>query len=241
MYIKEILNHLTMAELSQHKYGGYREGVMSDEDVPKVVGILNDGLKDINQHANLCRDNTIVRLKPWMTDYKMNKRFAITNTGSDVESGKRYILDSLNRKFDYDFRRIVSVAPANNVGNDVYRINERSHHWSIGIIKYDTFRIPFPKEGMKVEVEYEHHPRNILAQTMEEAALEELDMPLDILPALYAYVEEKMTAGLSVQQDIADDNAAMSRYMIAIQRLGRSNIMAGDLHENDNFRLRGWL
>lgn len=241
MFISEVLDHLTMAELSQHKYGGYAEGVMQDEYIPRVVGIINQGLRDINQHVNICRDNTLVRLLPYRTDYQMDKAYAQTNTDSAVDASKRYILDSPTRKFDYAFRRIVSVAPFNNVGNDVYQINNRSHHWSVGIITFDTFRLPFPVGGSKVDVEYEHHPRNIQCKTRAEAELEEFTFPLDGLEALYAYVEERMTAGLSVQQDIQDDGHSGTRYSIALKRLKHSNLMAGDLRSNDNFKRNGWI
>jgi len=241
MLIKEILDHLTSNELSQHKYGGYSNGAMEDIYIPKVVTTLNQGIRDINTHIDICKDSMVVQLDERITDYRMNKLYAKANTASTVAEGKRFILDANSRRFDYDFRKFKSIAPFNNEANQVYELNHRTAHNSISIISYDTFRVAIPITGVEVSVEYSHAPRGIKASTMLEASIEEFTLPTDILTALYAYVESKMTAGMGTQNDMADDNKAISLYMAELQKLKHTSLIADDMYINNSFKLGGWV
>lgn len=236
MKLKEILDHLTFNELSQHKLGGFKEGYVADENIPKLLTTINEGIRSINRRIEILQGVTVVRLSANKQYYTMSKEFAeVAGVGS---TETKYIVDTVTTPFKGKFRKFVQIVDS---GGNTLLVNVRELSSSLALSSYNTFQHPSPIEGDFVSVEYLYDPDDLVSTTMVQASTEEYPLPYFTAPALYAYVAMSLNIGMSTQQSNQENMMNTNKYENEIKLLEDSTILVGDTCLITRFTNNGWI
>ena len=236
MKLKEILDHLTFNELSQHKLGGFKEGFVSDENIPKLLTTINEGIRSINRRIEILQNVVVVRLSENKQYYTMSKEFAeVAGSGS---SEIKYIIDTVTTPFSGKFRKFVQIVDS---GGNPLLVNVRELTSSLAIPSYNTFQHPSPIEGDFVSVEYLYDPDDLVSTTMVQAGIEEYPLPYFTAPALYAYVAMSLNIGMSTQLSNQESMMNTNKYENEIKLLENCSILVGDTSLITRFTNNGWI
>ena len=236
MKLKEILDHLTFNELSQHKLGGFKEGHVADENIPKLLTTINEGIRSINRRIEILQGITVVRLSANKQYYTMSKEFAeVAGVGS---TETKYIIDTVTTPFKGKFRKFVQIVDS---GGNTLLVNVRELSSSLALPNYNTFQHPSPIEGDFVSVEYLYDPDDLVSTTMVQASTEEYPLPYFTAPALYAYVAMSLNIGMSTQQSNQENMMNTNKYENEIKLLEDNTILVGDTCLVTRFTNNGWI
>ena len=236
MKLKEILDHLTFNELSQHKLGGFKEGHVADENIPKLLTTINEGIRSINRRIEILQGVTVVRLSANKQYYTMSKEFAeVAGVGS---TETKYIIDTVATPFKGKFRKFVQIVDS---GGNTLLVNVRELSSSLALSNYNTFQHPSPIGGDFVSVEYLYDPDDLVSTTMVQASTEEYPLPYFTAPALYAYVAMSLNIGMSTQQSNQENMMNTNKYENEIKLLEDTTILVGDTCLVTRFTNNGWI
>ena len=228
MKVSDAYSDLLHGELSGH--GIAIDGSLQDKDKPRVLGYLNSGLLALYTRFPLLFKECRISQLSYITTYKLNSKFAVTNTAS---SEVKYIIDSMIEPFTDDVIRVELVA--DEIG-DVLERNSTDHDKVYLTPSMDAIEIPNPCKGNVLFVTYRaHHP--VLTSEVDEILL-----PRHLLPALYAYVASGIYSGSSSQEHVAKTVECTQRYEMICQQLESSGMVNSDM-QNINIKphLGGWV
>ena len=228
MKVSDAYSDLLRGELSGH--GIAIEGSLQDKDKPRVLGYLNSGLLALYTRFPLLIKECRIRQLSYITTYKLNSKFAITNTAS---SEVKYILDSRITPFTDDVIRVEFVS--DEVG-DVLERNSTDYNKVYLTPSMDAIEIPNPCNSNVLFVTYRaHHP--VLTSEVDEILL-----PRHLLPALYAYVASGIYSGSSSQEHVAKTAELTSKYEMLCQQLDMQGMVNNDIQKiNMRPELGGWV
>lgn len=212
MSILDVMNELTHGELSQYAFGGADNGIIQECHYPKVMSAINRGINQIQQDLSLIENSMRIKMIEGVLTYPIHSRHSIVNGSHPV----KYVDDSLHAPFEDDILRILQVY--NKQGRQL-PINEVNNIESIYIPQHNVIQNPFARDGDVLGIIYTRFTRPLQVVTEEEAAITYLPIPDYTLPALYAYVSARMTAGITTAQEIEDSGNSMSNYEQIIAKL----------------------
>ena len=139
MKVPDAYSDLLRGEISGH--GIAIEGSLQDKDKPRVLGYLNSGLLALYTRFPLLFKECRIRQLSYITTYKLNSKFAVTNTAS---SEVKYIIDSMIAPFTDDVIRVEFVS--DEVG-DVLERNSTDYDKVYLTPSMDAIEVPNPCKG----------------------------------------------------------------------------------------------
>ncbi len=236
MKLKQILDHLTFNELSQHRIGGYELGHIADADIAKILSVINSGIEIINQRTNLLNGLVTVELSAAIDTYVMDYTYAVV--AGNGSSNTKYIKDTVDAPFPIKFRKFLQIS--DSVGEGML-INSRGVAEALAIPAYNKFQHPTPKDGDIVYVEYEYDPVDLVATTYAAASLLEYPLPYFTAPALYAYVSGTFNEGVDTNTVEGVKANSMSKFEYELTQLKNNNVLVGDTYYSSKFINNGWI
>ena len=214
MKVSDAYSDLLRGEISGH--GIAIEGSLQDKDKPRVLGYLNSGLLALYTRFPLLYKECRIKQLSYITTYKLNSKFAVTNTASREV---KYIIDSRIAPFTDDVIRVEAVA--DEIG-DVLERNTTDYDKVYLTPSMDAIEIPNPCKGNVLFVTYRaHHP--VLTSEVDEILL-----PRHLLPALYAYVASGIYSGSSSQEHVAKTVECSQRYEMICQQVESAGMVNND-------------
>ena len=229
MKLADVFDDLIYGELSKH--GMAMTGTLSEQDKNILTKHINVALTELyTRFPLLVKELTIIQYSH-ITEYVLDPKYALTNKESTERY--KYIYDSRFEPFTGDVIRIESVL--DEIGEEVV-LN------SVGDCKVaftpspNILEIPNPIETNAMFITYRaNHPK-------VELLTDELLLPMNLKPALLAYVAHRVYSGGTAQEHVMISNTMLQKYeMICMQQ--RELGMTNQDENNPNYIpcLGGWI
>ena len=202
MKLKVLLSRLSFAELSNLSLGNEGQGIIKEEDVPKLVTHVNDGLVRIYSRFVLCTKQLLIEQVQHITNYHLITKYA-ESAGADVRWP--YIKDLPGNLFTGDVIRILEVHDI--VGRE-YVLNDKDDPTSLFTPAPQILQVPHPKAGKGLAVLYQARHDYIENDDLEQ----EIVIPFVLEGALQAFVAYKVFSHMNGQENQVKSQEHLNTY-----------------------------
>ena len=197
--LADIFEQLTYGELSQVKIGGLDLRALQEEVRPEhykhVMAYINLGLKELYKRFFLSSKQLIVRIYDHIEVYKLDSRYAITNT--EPTDCPKYIMDSPVDPYKDDLLKIEQIY--NSCGINV-PLNDLTDVRSVFTPQYNTIQVPCPSKYDIMSVHYRaSHPSLEWKAGMNPKDIEVL-LPEALMEPLLFYIAARFYTALDTDQ-----------------------------------------
>ena len=200
MTLQDVYDALEVGELRQHTL--FSDG-LAVENYPKVNRAINDGLINLYGRFPLKFRQLTLMMSGHITHYYFRKEHAVTDTTLGVE---KYIDDSVYNPFTGDLAKVFSVQDEG--GCDV-PLNDKCSCYGVFTPSNESLIISNPIEGDSIFITYQaRHPK----VESDSRTNMELEIPLGLVPALYAYVGHRLYSGSTDATALNKANGLLSQY-----------------------------
>ena len=201
MTLLDLLKDLTYGELAQYKIGNLIPGEHESEPDPtrydQLTSAVNLGLKEIYKRFFLASREIYIQQHEEIATYVLSKRYAQTNTDSDIPIEDRYIMDSVDKPFLDDTLKIEEVY--DEEGN-IIPMNDITEELSVFTPTYRSVQIPYPNDDNTMSIQYRAcHAKITYVKGMDPEAIE-IELPNSLHEALLYYVAGRFASSLGGDQ-----------------------------------------
>ena len=202
MKLEDLLSRLSFAELSNLSIGNDGSGSIKEEDIPKIVAYVNDGLIRIYSRFVLCTKNLLIEQASHITNYHLTKKYT-TSTEADVPW--QYIKDLPNDPFKGDVIRILEVY--DSMGRE-YVLNDKDDPNSLFTPAPQLLQVPNPKAGQNFGVLYQASHDYVNNDDLQQ----EIVIPFVLEGALQAFVAYKVFSHMNGQENQVKSQEHLNTY-----------------------------
>lgn len=191
MKLEELFSRLSRDELSNLSIGNEGRGYIKEEDVPKLVAYVNDGLLQLFSRFVLNEKQLLIEMVRHITNYHLIPKYA-ESTGAMVDWP--YIKDLPDEPFKGDVIRILEVH--DSLGRKL-PLNDKEDPNSLFTPKPLMLQVPRPLAGQSLAVLYQarHEPLD------DEDLEQEINLPFTLEGALQSYVAYKVYNNMNGQEN----------------------------------------
>lgn len=204
MNVTELFRRLSYGELSNIALGSVGAGSIKEEDRPRVISYVNDGLLDLYSRFVLKENDLILQLSDFITNYHFLKRFAVSNT-DPTDGDTLYIQDHTGDPFTEDLIKVLQVTDA--VGCQL-KLNDADDPCSFFTPQPNVLQVPRPVQDQIVGVVYQAKHDTIAYDDMDAC----IEVPLVLEPALRAYIASKVYQHMNGQENSAKAAEYLTLY-----------------------------
>ena len=201
MKLLELLSRLSYAELSNLSIGNEGQGSIKEEDIPKLVAHINDGLLQLYSRFILQTKYLLIEEQEHITQYHLIEKF--TESKNCVEYP--YIKDMAADRFTGDLIRILEVY--DDCGNQ-FVLNDTDNCHSLFTPSPQTLQIPNPKTGVPKHILYQAR-HDVISEILEDTWVE---IPFVLEGALQAYIAHKIFSHMNGQDNLIKSQDHYSTY-----------------------------
>lgn len=202
MKLIELLSRLSYAELSNLSIGNEGRGSIKEEDIPKLVSHINDGLVRIYSRFVLCTKQLLIEQVSHITNYHLIPKYAESTKG-DVPW--TYIKDLPDEPFKGDVIRILEVH--DSMGQE-YVLNDKDDPNSLFTPAPQLLQVPNPKAGQNLAVLYQARHDYVENDDLEQ----EIFIPFVLEGALQAFVAYKVFSHMNGQENQVKSQEHLNTY-----------------------------
>lgn len=230
----QVLEQLSLAELSNIHMGNSGTGVILEEHVPKVVLHINDGLLRMFTRMVLSQRDVLIEQHDHITNYHLLSRFAVFANNGSLEP-YLYIRDLPEEKFKDDVIKILKVFDSNGVE---LPLNDDKKENSVFTPQNNVLQIPAPKTGMCVSVLYQAKHPTLSPDNLEQV----VQLPDGLFECLRAYVAHKVFSAIATQEAQAKAQEHFAYFNALIDETTISDSSNTSISTtNSKFSERGWI
>lgn len=232
--VVEILNQLSLAELSNLNIGNNGLGSISSENIPKLVLHLNEGLLRMHTKIALSQKNVIIEQHDHITNYHLLSRFAETSRGSTPET-YLYIRDLPQERFSEDVIKVLKVF--SSTGKE-YPLNDSGQPDSVFTPQNNVVQVVAPKTGVAMSVVYQaEHPK-----LTSDRLTQRIELPASMFECLRAYVAYKVFSAIATAEAQVKAQEYSSYFSGLLDEVLLSDSANSSVSTtSDKFYLRGWI
>ena len=195
MKLSELFELLQYGELANLPVSGGIDDVkgIRVQDYPVLISHINLALTDLHTKFNLKEREVAVQQYEAITQYQLDAKFAVTNTGSTEPV--KYILDSESNPFTDDILRINSIF--DEAGCEL-PINNENQTTSLFLNGYKTLQVPFPADDNTIFVMYRANHTKLVSSIPDLDA--EVEIPAFCVEAVLSYVASRVHSQRTSQE-----------------------------------------
>ena len=202
MKLKDLLSRLSFAELSNLSIGNEGQGTIKEEDIPKLVAHVNDGLVRIYSRFVLCTKQLLIEQVQHITNYHLIAKYA---ESAEADVPWPYIKDAPGNIFTGDVIRILEV---HDVMGREYVLNDKDDPTSLFTPAPQLLQVPNPKAGKCLAVLYQARHDYIENDDLEQ----EIVIPFVLEGALQAFVAYKVFSHMNGQENQVKSQEHLNTY-----------------------------
>ena len=249
MYLSEILEQLTIGEVSQLNMGGAKTGGVLPQDYPKVIPHINLALTEIYKRFPLKTNDVVVQQYDEIQLYYLRSKYAQTNIAS-VEPIK-YIEDTAYHPFEDDVLRIEKII--DEAGQELY-LNQEDDEWeenalrpnaqttfSVYTPEFDTVQIPYPDSSNQFIVHYRAAHSKLSTAIDQDPSTIEVHVPLALLEGLLLYVGGRVNLNRGTELSLAEGQTFMTKFEHSIKTVENLNLRPTVDTTNRKLDRNGWV
>jgi len=187
MYLSELFNYISYGELANLYIGNPSDGVIRQQDYPKIISNINIALMEIYKQVPLRYDQVAIQQYSHIFEYKLDKKYSYAANGLNPilpDGGRAYIIDSTYSPFLDNVIHITGVYT--EVGQEL-PINDSKNINSINTPAPNIIQIPYPIDENALYVVYRAHPPKLNPNIASISGVE-VDIPSVVIEPLLAYL-----------------------------------------------------
>lgn len=226
--LQRIFDDLSYGELSQVNLSGKNSdcecGEWDRKAEKTIVSHLNMALDAIYTRFPLLEKEVTIQLYPELTHYRLESKYAETNTESDEPI--KYIKDSEFYPFTDDILRVESCF---DEGGFSLPINDRKREYSIFTPDYNSIQVPFSEKNFALFLIYRaRHP--VITTEYTDANEVLILLPPYLYEALLCYITYRVHKARSNQEAQAEAVRALQLYETKCKEVETRNMTHNDLN-----------
>lgn len=232
--LAQVLEQLSLAELSNIHMSNSGTGVILEEYVPKIVLHINEGLLRMHSRVVLSTKDVLVELQDHITNYHLLARFA-KYAGSLSLEPYLYIRDLPEERFKDDVIKILKVYDSS--GSEL-PLNDEKKSMSVFTPQNNVLQVPAPVTGDCLSVVYQaKHP--LLTVDRQDQRVE---IPDGLFECLRAYVAHKVFSAIATQEAQVKSQEHYGNYEKLIEEIVLNDTANTSVSTtNSKFDERGWI
>lgn len=248
MKLSEIFNQLTTGELSQLHIGDASNGLVREEDYPKLVNHVNLGLAALYRRFPIKEGRINLILQPGQTSYTLVSGYAIHSKRTRFPT--KYLEDSVDDPFDDDINKIERVITDKGYELD---LNIEGSDKSCFTPTVNVLRVPqvlvlpeFDKPNWaiasKLEVVYRSgHPLIAVGLGIFNPERIEVELPYAYLEALLYFIASRVHNPVGMGTEFNAGNTYAMKYESACAELENLNLKTDQAKETYRLVRNGWV
>lgn len=246
MLLKDVFDQLSYGELSQLSIGGLGSGMINESNYAQVLSHVTLGLTALYKRFNLKERTVRILLSEDQTVYKINSKYAVSNTGSIVPF--KYVYDSVGDPFTDDVLKIEKVVTEQDYELE---LNDSSDMYSVFTTSTTALKIPLvlankgPDLPEELFTEYldltyrANHPK--IDPEGLDPATEEVELPDSYLTALLYFIASRVNNPIGMSGEFNAGNNYAAKYEAECQQLEFDNLEVDRGSQNTRAMRNGWL
>jgi len=231
MLLSELLESLSLVELSQLAVSGESTRAIPIDMYPIVITHINSALSQLYSKFPLKHRQVIIQQYAHIANYVLHDRYARSNTTS-TETYK-YIMDS---EFDIFTNDVISVDRVFNENGDEVSLNNADDYYSVFTRVYNVIQTPYPEDENAWTVIYRASPTKIDVN-IEDPSTVEVEFPPHMLEALSAYVAHKALS--TINPDAS--STAIGKFLRLCEDMDKYGLYNRDFNTNLKLWRNGWV
>jgi len=248
MKLIEVLNQLSVGELSQISIGGGTAGVIRAADYPKIVPSIQLGLTALYTRFPIKEGRHTVTLVPGKQVYVMDPKYSASNDESTEDP--KYITDTVDAPFEGNVLKIERILTPDDYE---FVLNDRDDLYSIITPSHNSFRLPsimilvgaeLPEE-LKVStldvVFRENHYKIGGVEGDFDPEEDEVYLPDAYLEALLFYVASRVHNPIGMTNEFNAGNNFAAKYERACQMLESKDMYIDQGSQGFRLFRNGWV
>lgn len=235
MKLENILLLLKTGELRSVNFGGTDVEGLTEDHYEEVIAHINLGLLNLHTRFPLKLKEVFVQQYAHIQFYKLDPRYAITNTESTEPY--KYIIDNKDNKFGDSFLSIESIS--NELGQNI-PLNDNNCSYSLHTPSADTIQTATPNANDAWSVIYRAKP--LWLSTCGCGILnQEVELPNFLVEALLLFVAHRVHASKNNVNSMAESNNYYTKYEKLCVDLQNTSHLIKDLTTNIKLETNGWV
>lgn len=236
--LSDLYTDLSNEELSNTALGGDGSGVIREQDRPKILGYINEGLLRLYSRFILKEAEVVIQTCNHITNYHLLKKFAKTQETIGTEEFY-YILDMNGEPFEEDVIKILGVW---GDGAYQYALNDAEDRWSLYTPQYNILQVPYPITRGALSVIYQARHQTLTGQDPESEITSAIDIPDVLYGALKAFVAYKVFSHMNTQESTVKSQEHLVTYeTICAEAIDRDLVNTSISSTNTSFEKRGFV
>ena len=232
--LAQVLEQLSLAELSNIHMSNSGTGVILGEYMPKVILHINEGLLRMFTRIVLAERDVLIEQHDHITNYHLLSRFAAYANNGSMEP-YLYIRDLPNEKFKDDVIKILKVFDSTGAR---LPLNDDNKDNSVFTPQNNVLQIPFPETGICVSVLYQATPPTLTVNDLDKT----VELPDGLFECLRAYVAYKVFSAIATQEAQAKSQEHYTYFNSLIDEATTSDSSNTSISTtNSKFSERGWI
>ena len=240
MTLKDIFKDLSYGELSGLSIGNLIPDDNESEPDPKsykqIISHINRALTKIYSRFLLSSKETYIQQSEEIAEYILDRRYAQSNTDSDIALADRYVADSAATPFQDDVLKIEQCY--DELGNLLF-MNDPTEDLSIYTPSYRSIQVPYPNNWNVIGVQYRAAHPKLTWTPNEDAEGVLVAVPESLYEALLYYVAYRASP-----QPIGGVDGAqtfLQLYELACQGVENQGLYIQAEWTNWRFDNAGWV
>ena len=234
MKVSELFTRLSYGELSNLAISGEGSGQIIQEKQPQILGYLNESLLALYSRFNLLEKSVIIEQTGTLVMYPLSKKYAESNTSSDAPH--KFIKDLLYDTFENDVIRILEVY---DYMGWKYTLNDPEDAASFFTPTPSTLQVPFPRNGVALDVSYQARHKVIPMEDYEDV---EIELPFYLETALQNLIASKVYSHMNGADNLVKSQEYAGTYEKTCIEVEAKDLVNQTVSQtNTKFRKRGFV
>lgn len=241
-FLSEIFTDLSYEELSNLSLAADGGGAIKEDQQPKIINYVNDGLLRLHSRFLLKQQDVLLQMYPHITNYHLSPKYAVSQQEPEAE-GYYYIRDLIGEPFQGDVIKILEVRSSEGWK---YHLNDLNNVNSLFTPQADVLQVPEPVCGMQLSVIYQaKHKKLVMADVgdPEDALnLTPIELPDVLYGALKAWIAYKVFSHMNTQEATAKAQEHLAMYEgVCADAIEHDLVNSSVASTNTKFEQRGFV
>ena len=250
MLLSDILEQLSIGELSQLAIGGYSSGIGIEEcNYGKIIPHINLALSELYSRFPINMEQLRIEQQEGVNEYYLDPKFAQSNETSvepikyiqDLPPAKPFVTSPLRIEaiFNHEGKE---TRYTEDDGSYVQELSatDQDNYWMAFTPSFNSIYLPYPEPGVPVYVTYRSAPEKIKVIGVVPHKTE-IPLPMTLLAPLLSFVASRVFSNLNSDNSLNEGQYYYKKFEAACAKLVKEDVFNTYNKLNDKLDTNGWV